>query len=583
MVAPGEPSTKDWYHKYTLRLDEREKLSACFRPHGARMTSDGTLDLSATAGTASLRHRSHPGSIKHARPLRTIWRRCPRVLRAISVRAVQDLSRPTSANRRAIVLLVGFAVIWTLSAQIRNIGVPLPSDMVENFALSREWALGYIKHPPLLNWITAVWFAVMPIAPWSFYLLAMLNAALALGLTWLAAGYVSDPRRHIMAVALLVLTPIYTFHAANFNHNAISMTLWPLVVLTFFVSIERANLLWSALFGAASGLAILGKYYAGLIVLACMVGALLHPNCRAYLRSPRPYLAAAICALVLAPNLCWLVSNQFASITFHVMLEQSIGLAAVLVNSLSCIVAYFAYLSLAALVLWLCLRPWTSAMVRSIVSDWPAKRNIVACIAFLPVFAPILLMPLAGIAVHSPWTFPAYFFVPLAIVSAPRLLVTYRAAAAALAAAILFSLLALVLSPILMVANFLLGKPDHVAPYAALSRIATDAWHSRTGRPLEFVTGTTYRAWYVTFYSPDHPKYSPTPSRIFSRAEIEDGWNEHGVMGICGRVDSACTQLFARALPGAERVELTIPNTFMGLHRPPESYVLFVQTGRSGE
>jgi 4-amino-4-deoxy-L-arabinose transferase-like glycosyltransferase len=524
----------------------------------------------------ALRKRPDAAGV-HRTPLRAIWRRCPRVLRAAAVRVVQDLSRPAAANRRLAILLLGFIVLWTISAEIRNLAVPLPSDMAESFALSREWAIGYVKHPPLLNWITAAWFAVMPIAPWSFHLLAMLNAALALALAWLAAGCVSDPRRRIMAVALLVLTPIYTFHAANFNHNAISLTLWPLVVLSFFASIGRANLLWSVLFGAASGLAILGKYYAGLIVLACVVAALLHPDRRSYLRSPRPYLAAASCALVLAPHLYWLLSNDFVSIAYHLALERSIGPIAVLVSSLSCAAAYVAYLSLALLVLWLCLRPWTSAMAHSLVADWPAKRRIIASIAFLPGIAPILLMPLAGIAVHSPWTFPAYFFVPLAIVSAPRLLVTCRAAAASVGAAMLFSALVLAVSPILALGNFLLAKPDQAAPYIALARIATDTWHSRMGGRLEFVTGTTYRAWYVTFYSPDHPGYSPTPTRIFSRAEIESGWNEHGVLGICGRSDFACAQWLAQALPRAERLDITLPNTFIGLRRPPESYILYLQ------
>ena len=547
------------------------------------MTSNSLWDLRAARSMQPPRKSSGATGVNQATTLRAIWRRCPRIVRAAAIRAVQDLSRPSTANRRAIVLLLGFAVLWTISAEIRSAAVPLPSDMMEDFALSREWAIGYVKHPPLLNWITAAWFAIMPITSWSFHLLAMLNAALALGLAWLAAGYVSDPRRRIMAVALLVLTPIYTFHAANFNHNAISMTLWPLVVLSFFASIERVNLLWSFLFGAASGLAILGKYYVGLIVLACIVAALLHQNRQSYLRSPRPYLAAATCLLVLAPHLYWLVSNDFVSIRYHVMLEQSAALTTVIVNSLDCAAAYVAYLLLPLLVIWLCFRPWTSAMARSLLADWPPKRQIIACIAFLPGLAPILLMPLAGIAVHSPWIFPAYFFVPLAIISVPCRFVTYRAAAASVGAAMLFSVLVLILSPALMIANFMFAKPDHVAPYIELARVATEAWHSRTGRPLEFVTGTTYRAWYVSFYSPDHPKYFPTLSRIFSRAEIENTWNERGVLGLCGGRDAACVERFARALPGAERVDITLPNAFIGLQRSPESYILYLQPGRSAQ
>lgn len=494
---------------------------------------------------------------------------------------LKGLSRAPTAKRCMAIVLLCYALLWTISAEIRNLGVALPSDMVEAFALSREWAIGYIKHPPLINWVTAVWFAIMPIAPWSFHVLAMLNAALALWLVWLAAGHLTDPRRCIMAVSLLCLTPIFTFHAANFNHNAISLSLWPLVVLSFLVSIERSQLIWSILFGAASGLAILGKYYAGLIVLACVAAALLHPDRRAYLRSPRPYLAAATCMIVLAPNLFWLVKNRFISITYHVVLEQGAGAAAVLLNTLSCAAAYVAYLSLAFIILYLCLRPWTAVMVRSIVRDWPAKRRIIACFAFVPGVLPILLMPLTGIAVHSTWIFPAYFFVPLAIVSAPRLPISSRATAVTLGVVVLFSIVVLFTSPLLMIADFIFAKPDRAAPYIALSRIATDLWHERTGRMLEFVTGTTYRAWYVTFYSRDHPRYFPNPGSIATRAEVEKGWNERGVLAICGSADTGCDEVFRRSLPGAERVEITVPNTFLGLRRVPETYVLYLQSGRA--
>jgi len=98
---------------------------------------------------------------------------------------------------------------------------------------------------------------------------------------------VVDARRRILAVALLGLTPIFTFIPATFNHNTIQLSLWALVALSFLVSIERTKLGWSILFGLACGLAILAKYFAGVIVLTCILASLLHPNRRSYWRSPR--------------------------------------------------------------------------------------------------------------------------------------------------------------------------------------------------------------------------------------------------------------------------------------------------------
>jgi hypothetical protein len=63
-------------------------------------------------------------------------------------------------------------------------------------------------------------------------------------------------------------------------------------------------------------------------------------------------------------------------------------------------------------------------------------------------------------------------------------------------------------------------------------------------------------------------------------AEVEKSWNEGGVAAICGLADKWCEELFKRALPGAERAEITLPNTFLGLRRAPKTYVIYLQPGR---
>ncbi len=332
---------------------------------------------------------------------------------------------------------------------------------------------------------------------------------------------------------------------------------------------------------------MLGKYYAGLIVLACMLAALLHPDRRSYFRSARPYLAAATCVIVLAPNLYWLIRHDFISITYHVLAEQrrvamggSNHALTIIFRSIVVVAAFIGSLSPALVALWLCLRPFTVAMARTIARDWPVRRATVGCIAFAPIVLPLVLMPLAGIASRDPWNYPAYFFVPLAIVSAPGLVVTYRATVAIVGAVAAVTLLVLAVSPLLMVANFIVAKDEDAAPLGTLARIATDEWHSRTGQPLEFVNGSARLAWAVTFYSTDHPRTAPDSNDDMSRAELEKFWNEKGVLGICGAVELWCNEVFEKALPAAQRMQITVANRFLGLHRAPVSYMLYLQPKR---
>jgi 4-amino-4-deoxy-L-arabinose transferase-like glycosyltransferase len=517
-----------------------------------------------------------------------LWQAMPRPVRAAALALVKRLDNPSTANRCAAVLLLSYAVLWAISATIRNLGLSIHGDMAETFALSRELALGYVKHPPLINWITAAWFAVMPVAHWSFYLLACLNAALAMWAVWLAAGYLVDRRRRILAVALLGLTPIFTFHAATFNHNTIQLSLWALVALSFLVSIERAHLGWSILFGVASGLAMLGKYFAGVIVLACFLAAFLHPNGRSYWRSPRPYVAAVACLIVLAPNLYWLVRADFISITHNVAMQPQATAIQIIARASFSAGAFVAYLAPAFLAIWLLLPGSTAAMMRTIAAGWPARRAVIACIAFAPVVLPLIAFAIAGIGMPDAWIVPAYFFAPLAIISAPGLVVTYRAVAMTVAGVAIAAVLAVVAAPMLMVTDFLIAKAMRAEPFAALARIATVSWHSRTGRPLEVVSGSPYPVWSLSFYSEDHPMdfpgYGRFPPNAFlsfrSAADIERRWSERGVLGVCRASESWCTETFARSLPGAKRLDVTLPITFLGMSRGSERYVLYIAPGR---
>src|SRR5580692_5868667 len=100
----------------------------------------------ATSGAARLA----PARGRAATPLSVFWRRSPRPLRAAAIGLMRGLSQPSSANGWAIALLLGYAILWTITIDVVNLGVPLHGDMLEAFALSRELAAGYAKHPPLI-------------------------------------------------------------------------------------------------------------------------------------------------------------------------------------------------------------------------------------------------------------------------------------------------------------------------------------------------------------------------------------------------------------------------------------------------
>ena len=103
--------------------------------------------------------------------------------------------------------------------------------MTELIAWSRDLALGFPKHPPFAAIVVRAWFAWFPIDDWTYYLLAVLTATLALWIAWqLFADYL-QPTKRIVALCLLTFIPFFNFHALKFNVNTALMPLWALTSL----------------------------------------------------------------------------------------------------------------------------------------------------------------------------------------------------------------------------------------------------------------------------------------------------------------------------------------------------------------
>jgi Dolichyl-phosphate-mannose-protein mannosyltransferase len=69
-------------------------------------------------------------------------------------------------------------------------------------------------------------FDFFSIADWSYYLLSMSVATLALWIAWrLSADYL-DTEKRVIGLALLTLIPFYNCLALIFNVNTILMPLW---------------------------------------------------------------------------------------------------------------------------------------------------------------------------------------------------------------------------------------------------------------------------------------------------------------------------------------------------------------------
>src|SRR5260370_10975320 len=140
------------------------------------------------------------------------------------------------------VLIVGFAATWMLFLTIAYLSGDLHPDVLETWSVGRSFAWGNAKHPPLMGWVAHAWTLVFPLTDWSFRLLAMTNAGVALwAVDLIARRFVRGDKRAVVLL-LLMLLPAYQFHAQRFNGNAVLLAIWPLATYCFLRSFATCQI-----------------------------------------------------------------------------------------------------------------------------------------------------------------------------------------------------------------------------------------------------------------------------------------------------------------------------------------------------
>src|SRR5438477_9711959 len=199
-------------------------------------------------------------------------------------------------------------VVWTLVPILVSANLQL--DLVEDLALGREWQLGYWKHPPLPWWMADLVYRLTGQID-SVYVLGSLAAIICLYGVWLLAREVVDEISALIAVVVLEGVHFYNFSAVKFAHDQIQLPFWVFTALFFYRALARGRTADWLLAGILLAGAFWSKYTA--FVLASTLGLFLlfDPLARNAWRTAGPYLMGLGFAVVLAPNLWWLWSNDF--------------------------------------------------------------------------------------------------------------------------------------------------------------------------------------------------------------------------------------------------------------------------------
>jgi len=490
-------------------------------------------------------------------------------------------------NTGPLAVVALFILAWTAFQIVAYSSIGLHPDITELFGWSRHPAAGYYKHPPLGALMTAGWFSVFPVCDWAFHLLAMTNAGAALLLTDLIARrYVSGGKR-LTVLLLLLCMPFLQFHGQRFGANQVLLAAWPLATYCFLRAFQTRDAFWSLAAGAAAALAMLGKYYSIFLIGGLILAALNHPARWAYLKSLSPWLTIAAGFIVLAPHLRWLVETGYQPIVYAFSIHSSSSLREEFVNAPRFLAVCAGYAALPILVYWLLARPNRATLLDTIWPADPDRRMLVVTLAGF-FLLPALSAFAFGVMLSSLWTMPAYFLLPIVLLSPPSVVLTRRPVAIFAAAMLVFTLAApIVIAPVLALRNFTGNGEGDRAYLAELGRAVTNAWHDRLHRPLTIVLGKTALADGTGFYSPDHPDSAPdsviavapwiTPARLA----------REGFAAVCPADDSDCIGRAEHAggtqATPADRVILEITPYFFGRSHAPARFTVLIFPPRTAQ
>ena len=478
------------------------------------------------------------------------------------------LTDPARRDRTVLVLLVVYWVVWAAYGTMAKAPQGLHPDMTEIVAWSRDLALGYLKHPPLAAWLVAGWFAVFPVAEWSYYALAMLMPVAALWIAWRLMADTLHAEKCVAGLALLTLIPFFNFHALKYNVNTVLMPLWAATALWFLRSYRTRAPGAAALAGLAAALSMYGKYWSVFLIAGLVVAALVDRRRAAYFRSPAPWITVAVGLLVMAPHLWWLIDSHFAPFTYAMTVHGEKSFAVAARSTLGYLGGSLGYVALPlVIVLAMVRRPRLLAE-----AAWPHDddRRLVAAAFWAPLLLPVVAAIAGRTEITSLWSMSAWTLLPVLLLSPPTITLRPIDTERLLGLAVAVPLVMLLASPAIAWLTRDKARPAEAQARLLAAEVGRD-WRLTTPQPLRYVGGEAELAFGVVTWSADRPR-----ALTEMPAPPADELRHAGMAIVCFAEDAGCKQSAAGLAGSAPNrvVESTIVRGFWGKLGAPQGYTI---------
>jgi hypothetical protein len=188
-----------------------------------------------------------------------------------------------------------------------------------------DW--GYVDQPPLVPLLAALMQALFPNSLTMFRLIPALAHAGTVALTAETARKLDGGVwAQLLAGMAAFLCPLLLVFGTIFYTDSLQPIAWQFCAFALIGIIRDDDERWWLPMGLVIGLALMVKYTIAFWVVALLLGLLL-TSARGRLARPSPYVAAAVAALIVLPNLLWQWVHGWPFLEFSAAVVESKNVA----------------------------------------------------------------------------------------------------------------------------------------------------------------------------------------------------------------------------------------------------------------
>ncbi len=227
-----------------------------------------------------------------------------------------DSAAATGSRTDALAIPLAFAALKLALHALAITHYGWFRDELYYLACSRHLAWGYVDHPPLSIALLALVRGTLGDSLWAVRALPALAGAGTVVFTGLLVRELGGGRfAQALACFAAVLPPVWLAVDHFFSMNALDTLFWTVAAWLLLRALDGGRPRTWIVLGVVLGLGLLNKWSMAWFAGAAALAVVATPH-RHVLRTPWPWAAAGIAALLFAPNLLWQARHDWPTLEF---------------------------------------------------------------------------------------------------------------------------------------------------------------------------------------------------------------------------------------------------------------------------